>query len=118
MRTIGNGCIGIGGGRVTGIAPATTPGRPLACETRSRTTCGPGEMKDVVRTGPPPAKAPVPARSQANAVIGLAGSVEFEASDTGSPVWGVGGNHVNEAAGGTGKAVVSVAAALVAEPAV
>jgi len=39
-------------------------------------------------------------RAQAIPAIGLAGSVEVDTSETGSPVRGMGGNHLNEATGG------------------
>ena len=39
-------------------------------------------------------------RAQANPVIGLVASVEIDTSETGSPVRGTGGNHLNEATGG------------------
>jgi hypothetical protein len=49
---------------------------------------------------PPVANAPVPATSQANAVIGLLASVELDTSDTFSPARGADGNQLNDAAGG------------------
>jgi hypothetical protein len=39
------------------------------------------------------------------AVIGLVASLELETIDTGSPVWGTGGNHLNDATGGGGVGV-------------
>jgi hypothetical protein len=62
-------------------------------------------------------RGPFPARSHANAVIGLAASVEIDANETGSPTNGAAGNHANEAAGGGGADTVSVAGVLVAVPA-
>jgi hypothetical protein len=53
--------------------------------------------------------------SHANPVIGLRGSVEFDANETGSPAWGTAGNQANDAAGGLsaiGEETVSVAAVL------
>jgi hypothetical protein len=53
------------------------------------------------------------ARAQENPVIGPAGSLDVDTSETGSPVSGTDGNHVNEATGGAGGGVtVKVTGAL------
>ena len=56
----------------------------------------------MVSTAPPPWNGPLLVRAQAIPVIGLAASVEIDTSETGSPVSGTGGNHLNEATGGAG----------------
>jgi hypothetical protein len=43
-------------------------------------------------------------RAHASATIGLDASEEVDTSETGSPVWGSGGNHLNDAAGGAPRA--------------
>jgi hypothetical protein len=88
---------------LTGISSEATLEAPLASVTRSCTLWLPAEEKVVLIVGPPAANAPVPARSQAKAVMGLALSVELETSETVWPTRGLEGNHVNEAAGGAGE---------------
>src|SRR5206468_6408842 len=63
----------------------------------------PGVEKEVTATGPPSTNAPFPARSHAKPALGLAGSIEVDTSDTGSPVWGAGGNQRNDAVGGSAR---------------
>ena len=50
-------------------------------------------------TAPPPWNGPLLVRAQAMPAIGLAASVEVDTSETGSPVSGTSGNHLNEAIG-------------------
>jgi hypothetical protein len=85
---------------LTGIISEATLESPLASVTRSCTRWLPAEEKVVLIAGPPAANAPVPAGSQAKAVMGLALSVELETNETGSPTLGMEGNQVNDAAGG------------------
>ena len=99
IRTIGNGCINRRLDAATSIVCAATAETPAASVTRKRTTCWPGVLNDVPLTAPPPANTPVPERSHANAVIGLAGSVELESSETRSPTCGALGDQVNDAEG-------------------
>jgi hypothetical protein len=58
--------------------------------------------KEVVRTAPPDANGPSPLSAHAKPVIGLVASLELDTIDTGSPVWGIDGNHLNDATGGGG----------------
>ena len=97
IRTTGNGCISGTGGTVTGIVSVATLDRPLASVTRSRTTWLPAVENDVLITWLPGARTPLPARSHAKAVIGLLGSVELDASETGSRGCGEAGNQVKDA---------------------
>ena len=53
-------------------------------------------------TGPTPWNGPLLVRAHAIPAIGLVASVEVETSETGSPVFGTDGNHVNDATGGEG----------------
>jgi hypothetical protein len=55
---------------------------------------------EVVSTPPPAWNGPLLARAQANTLSGPAESVDVDTSETGSPVAGTDGNHLNEAAGG------------------
>src|SRR5262249_5514752 len=105
MRTIGKGCITISGRAVTAIVSAATLESPPESVTRRRTRWLPGLANEVVIDCAPATNAPPPVRSHASAVIGLAASVEVEASDTRSPGCGLDGNHKNEAAGGAGASV-------------
>src|ERR1039458_8523076 len=100
IRTIGNGCISTSGTELTGMVSVAMLVEPLAALTRSRTTWLPGVVNDVVSRDFPVWNTPVPARDQANPVIGLAMSVELDTRETFSPVLGAAGNHVNDAAGG------------------
>jgi hypothetical protein len=50
---------------------------------------------------------PLLVSAQAIPVIGLVASVEIDTSETGSPVCGTGGNHLNEASGGVGGATAA-----------
>jgi hypothetical protein len=87
---------------LTAISSDATLEMPLASVTRNCTLWLPAEENIVLVVGPPDANAPVPAGSQAKAVMGLALSVELEISDTAWPTRGLAGNHVNDAAGGAG----------------
>jgi hypothetical protein len=89
-----------GSEELTGIMFEATLESPLASVTRSCTRWLPAEEKVVLIAGPPAANAPVPARSQAKAVMGLALSVELETNETAWPKLGMAGNQVNDAAGG------------------
>ena len=91
-------------GEVTGTVSVATLERPSAALTRNRTTWAPGVAKEVLSTGLPAWNAPVAPKAQAKAVIGLAISVELDTSETLSPVFGAGGNHLKDAAGGAGAA--------------
>jgi hypothetical protein len=81
IRTTGKGCIN-GSEELTGIRADATLECPLASLTRSCTRWLPAEENVVLVVAPPAEKAPVPARSHANAVIGLALSVELDINDT------------------------------------
>jgi hypothetical protein len=87
---------------LTAISSDATLEMPLASVTRNCTLWLPGEEKIVLIVGPPAAKAPAPAGSQAKPVMGLVLSVEVEINETAWPTRGLGGNHVNDAAGGAG----------------
>src|SRR5271165_953382 len=102
IRTIGKGCMRLSGGEVTWIVSLAPLARPSAAVTRSHTTWAPGVEKEVLSTGPPTRNAPPAASAQANAVIGLASSVESDTSETRSPVIGSDGNHLKDATGGSG----------------
>src|SRR5205823_6581511 len=82
MRTIGNGCMGLSRGSPTGIASVAMLEAPRASVTRRRTTWLPAVANDVIASGPDTLKAPVPARSQEKAAIGLAVSVDPDTSTT------------------------------------
>ena len=56
----------------------------------------------MVSAGPPLWNGPLLVRAQEIPAIGLVASVEVETSETGSPVFGTDGNHLNDAAGGAG----------------
>src|SRR5947209_7392556 len=98
IRTTGKGCMR-GSDELTGMVSATTLERPLASVTRSWTLWLPAAENVVLVAGPPATNAPVPARSQAKAVIGLPLSVELETNETVWPTRGLEGNQVNDAAG-------------------
>src|ERR1039458_7177503 len=91
---------------VTGIVSETVLVRPSAPVTRRCTRWFPAVANEVLTACPPAANTPLPLTSQANAVIGLVASVELDTSETGSPVCGVTGNHVKDAAGAAGVAPV------------
>jgi hypothetical protein len=89
-----------GSEELTGIVSDATLERPLPSVTRSCTLWFPAAEKIVLIAGPPAAKTPVPAGSQANAVMGLALSVELETNETAWPTLGMEGNQVKDAVGG------------------
>ena len=62
----------------------------------------------MVSTTPPPRNGPVLVRAQAIPAIGLVASAEVETSETGSPVFGTDGNHLNDATGGAGGTAAGV----------
>jgi hypothetical protein len=59
----------------------------------------PGVANDVFVVDWPALKGPLPSRSHAKPVIGLAAPVELENSETASPACGALGSHVNDAEG-------------------
>src|SRR6202011_348774 len=110
MRTRGNGRMSADCWELTGIVWLATLDAPVASVTRSRTTWLPGVANEVLCSAPPAWNDPLPARSQAKAVSGLAASVEPETSETRSPTCGTGGYHENDAAGPAAPGAIAAAA--------